>query len=152
MITDFLNANTIQYSKKFIGDWQKAIAFSAKPLVSQGQIDKSYINRMVDLIKDKGPYINIGPHIAMAHARPGKDVHAIGLSLLVTKNPINLVDAGHPVNLWFSLAATDNKSHLSLIQQLMELLTDNQVVKKMLTSSNKKELVSIINQKFKPKV
>ncbi|MFZ2380534.1 PTS sugar transporter subunit IIA, partial [Leuconostoc falkenbergense] len=114
-------------------------------LESSGFINQSYVDEMVSIVKSKGPYFNIGPEIALAHARPEAGANKISLSLLKTDHEISLVDETHPIKLWFVLSATDNNSHLELIQELMTLLMDKQKVQQMCDSKSVEELKSIVN-------
>ncbi|MCB5220150.1 PTS sugar transporter subunit IIA [Lactiplantibacillus pentosus] len=144
MLLDLLNVQTVQVVEGTDMDWQQAIKLAAEPLLSNKTIEKEYVSEMLNVVKSEGPYINIGPKIALAHSRPAGNVHKIGLSILKTNHSINLVNNDHPVNLWFVLAAVDNNSHLAVIKELMELLTDETAVADMLNATNKSEILKII--------
>lgn len=135
---DLLNAHTLQVADGSNLNWQEAIAIAAQPLVNAKIIEPAYIESMVRVINEKGPYMNIGPQIVLAHARPDDSVHGIGLSLLKTNAAVD------PVKLWFVLTAMDSQSHLSVIQQLMELLTDKKAVQRMLVAISVDELLTIL--------
>lgn len=148
MILDLLNSETLQITDGKQLYWQKAIAMAAAPLVKNNTIETSYIEDMVDVVEQDGPYINIGPQIALAHSRPAGNVHQIGLAMLKTNQPVALIDADHPVKLWFVLAATDNTSHLAVIQELMTLLTDDAAVQQLLAAQDTATLQQIITNTF----
>lgn len=42
---------------------------SAQPLLVSRENEKSYIDGMIDSVKEHGPYIVIAPNIALLHAR-----------------------------------------------------------------------------------
>lgn len=144
MLLDLLNVQTVQVVEGTDMDWQQAIKLAAEPLLSNKTIEKGYVSEILNVVKSEGPYINIGPKIALAHSRPTGNVHKIGLSILKTNHSINLVNNDHPVNLWFVLAAVDNNSHLAVIKELMELLTDKTAVADMLNATNESEILKII--------
>ncbi|MED7634030.1 UNVERIFIED_CONTAM: PTS sugar transporter subunit IIA, partial [Lactobacillus paragasseri] len=50
----------------------------------------------------------------------------------------------HPINLWFVLAAVDNNSHLAVIKELMELLTDESAVTAMLNATSEVDILEVI--------
>ncbi|GAX05270.1 ascorbate-specific PTS system IIA component [Secundilactobacillus pentosiphilus] len=141
---DLLNAQTLQVADGSNLNWQKAITMAAQPLVNMKIIEPAYVESMISIVNEKGPYMNIGPQIVLAHARPDNSVHGIGLSLLKTNAAVPFVDAEHPVKLWFVLTATDSQSHLSVIQQLMGLLTDKNAVERMLAAVSVDELLTIL--------
>ncbi|WP_047998561.1 PTS sugar transporter subunit IIA [Lactiplantibacillus herbarum] len=148
MLLDLVNSNTVQVVAGSDMNWKQAIRLAAEPLINNKTIENEYVNEMLKVVESEGPYINIGPNIALAHSRPAGNVHKIGLSILKTDTSINLVSDKHPINLWFVLAATDNNSHLSVIQELMEILTDESAVKAMLRAADKTEILNIIAHKL----
>ncbi|WP_457826125.1 PTS sugar transporter subunit IIA, partial [Staphylococcus aureus] len=97
--------------KDQVDSWEEAIEFAAQPLLTQKYIESSYIDSMIQSVKTLGPYIVIAPHVAIAHARPGNDVHQVGLSLLKLDEAINFSTDSHYAELVFVLSATDSTSH-----------------------------------------
>ncbi|WP_010621034.1 PTS sugar transporter subunit IIA [Paucilactobacillus suebicus] len=144
MLSDLLTSSTIQVSSLDNLTWKQAIEISAQPLIDNGSIEPSYVESMKKVVNEKGPYFNIGPHIALSHARPEAGANKISLALLKTDKEVNLVSKDHPIQLWFVLAATDSQSHLKVIQELMELLMDETKVTKMCEAKNVQELQNII--------
>lgn len=141
---DLLNAQTLQVADGSNLTWEEAIKIAAQPLVDSNTIEPAYVDSIIGVVKDKGPYMNIGPQIVLAHARPDSAVHGIGLSLLKTNSAVDFVDAEHPVKLWFVLTATDSQSHLSVIQQLMTLLTDKPAVQRVLDAVSVGQILTVL--------
>ena len=54
--------------------WEEAIRLTAQPLLTKGKIKESYIQAMIDKVKEYGPFINIGEYLALPHARPEEGV------------------------------------------------------------------------------
>ena len=144
MLLDLLNKKTVQVSEGIGLDWKQAIELAAEPLINNKTIEDGYIKEMLNVVESEGPYINIGPQIALAHSRPAGNVHEIGLSILKTNHSISLVNDEHPLNLWFVLAAVDNNSHLAVIKELMELLTDESAVTAMLNATSEVDILEVI--------
>lgn len=141
---DLLNAQTLQVADGSNLTWEEAIKIAAQPLVDSNTIEPAYVDSIIGVVKDKGPYMNIGPQIVLAHARPDSAVHGIGLSLLKTNSAVDFVDVEHPVKLWFVLTATDSHSHLSVIQQLMNLLTDKPAVQRVLDAVSVGQILTVL--------
>lgn len=141
---DLLNAQTLQVADGSNLTWEEAIKIAAQPLVDSNTIEPAYVDSIISVVKDKDPYMNIGPQIVLAHARPDSAVHGIGLSLLKTNSAVDFVDAEHPVKLWFVLTATDSQSHLSVIQQLMTLLTDKPAVQRVLDAVSVGQILTVL--------
>lgn len=144
MALELLNQNTVQIVKNKHINWQEAIKLASAPLVKEGRIGQDYVENMINAVETVGPYFNIGPGIALAHSRPIPSVRKISLTLLKTDYPVNLLDESHPVKLWFVLAATDNKSHLKVIQELAALLMDKNKNKELMNAESVNELLDVL--------
>lgn len=131
MIKDILTAQHILIHKE-VSDWQEAIKVVAEPLLKEEVITENYIDAMINTVKEYGPYIVIGEHIALAHARPTDGSKKLGLSVATLKNPVNFGHEDHdPVNIIFCLSAIDNYSHLNIMKNLIELIHDKDKLKRL---------------------
>lgn len=108
-------------------NWEDAINKTSRLLLDKGAIEQSYIDAMIQVVKDNGPYIVISKHIALAHARPEFGVNEMGLCFSTLNPPINFDAAGmDPVKLIITLAATDADAHVDLLGELAEILMDGE--------------------------
>lgn len=131
MIKDILTAQHILVHEE-VSDWQEAIKVVAEPLLKEEVITENYIDAMINTVKEYGPYIVIGEHIALAHARPTDGSKKLGLSVATLKNPVNFGHEDHdPVNIIFCLSAIDNYSHLNIMKNLIELIHDKDKLKRL---------------------
>ncbi|QIL51173.1 PTS sugar transporter subunit IIA [Weissella coleopterorum] len=146
MLKKLLNEKTIQISDDLFDrkDWRKAITVAAQPLLEECVIKSTYVEAMIKNVEEAGPYINIGPKIALAHAKSSNDVNQVGISLLKTNSAVDLVNAEHPVTLWFVLAAPDDTSHLKLLQELTQLLMDKDLLLQLNEASTIRAIADII--------
>ena len=125
--------------------WEEAIRQAGALLLDTGYIEQSYIDKMVEMIKEIGPYIVIGPSIALAHARPTDGVHRVGVSFLTLANPVAFGDEDNdPVRVVICLCATDNKSHLGLIGELARVLNEDDSIDRMCACTNAAELIEYL--------
>ena len=147
LLSELLTDKTIRFAKVTADlDWQRAIALAADPLVQGGEIKPAYIDEIVANVNENGPYINIGPGVALAHAQPGPSVNNLGMSLLVLDRPINLVDDQHPIQLILVLAAVDSKSHLKALSELTQILGDNDKLQVMMQATNAETIEQLIKE------
>lgn len=136
MIQDVLSDDNILFEK---GDftWQEAIQQVAKPLLRKKNITEDYVQAMIEDVKKYGPYIVIGPHLALAHARPEDGANQLGLSLAIFQKPVSF---GHefndPVKVIFCLSAVDSYSHLNIMKSLVSLIRKEDNIKKLADASN----------------
>ncbi|WP_024526714.1 PTS sugar transporter subunit IIA [Levilactobacillus brevis] len=141
MLETLLTPATIQMQPAGELDWKEAIQLAATPLINAGNIEKSYVTAMINVVQKNGPFINIGPHIALAHARPEDGVRKMGMTLLKVAPAINLVSADHPITLFFVLAASDNETHLAALQELATKLQDRDSLARLEQATNQTQLI-----------
>ena len=127
--------------KESVDTRSAAIEIAGELLVQSGKAKHSYVASMLEAVEHFGPYIVIAPGIALAHGKPSEDVIETGLSLLVLKQAIEFQHAQNdPVQLVFGLAATDHESHIETMAKLAELLSDQDRVSTLLTSSDSEQI------------
>lgn len=142
MLETLLTPETVQVRQAGNLDWEEAIQQAATPLLTTGKVKQDYIDAMIAVVKKNGPFINIGPHIALAHARPEDGVNQMGMALMKVNPAINLVSADHPITLFFVLAASDNTTHLQALQELATKLQDSRSLNKIEQATTVEELVT----------
>ena len=69
--------------------WDEAIRLASVPLLKTNIITENYINEMIGLVRDYGPYIVIKNRIAIAHAKTEAGANALGTALLINKKNIH---------------------------------------------------------------
>jgi ascorbate PTS system EIIA or EIIAB component len=127
--------------KDSVDNRSAAIELAGELLVRSGKAKPSYVSSMLEAVERFGPYIVIAPGIALAHGKPSEDVIETGLSLLVLKQAIEFQHSQNdPVQLVFGLAATDHESHLETMAQLAQVLSDQERVNALLTSSESEQI------------
>ena len=127
--------------KDSVDNRSAAIELAGELLVQSGKAKPSYVSSMLEAVERFGPYIVIAPGIALAHGKPSDDVIETGLSLLVLKEAIEFHHSQNdPVQLVFGLAATDHESHIETMAMLAEVLSDQDQVNALLTSSESEQI------------
>jgi PTS system ascorbate-specific IIA component len=127
--------------KDSVDNRSAAIELAGELLVQSGKAKPSYVSSMLEAVERFGPYIVIAPGIALAHGKPSDDVIETGLSLLVLKEAIEFHHSQNdPVQLVFGLAATNHESHIETMAMLAEVLSDQEQVNALLTSSESEQI------------
>ena len=127
--------------KGSVDDRSAAIELAGELLVASGRATEGYVASMLEAVEKFGPYIVIAPGIALAHGKPSEDVIETGLSLLVLGNAIEFQHSQNdPVQLVFGLAATDHESHIELMSELAQFLSDQDSVNSLLTCSDSEQI------------
>lgn len=126
MLEDVLKDSHILLNQQ-VDDWQMAIQRVSEPLLKEKVIEENYVTAMIDSVKQYGPYIVIGKHLALAHARPEDGVNKLGVSVATLKEPIVFGNPDNdPVKIIFCLAAIDSYSHLNIMKNLIALINDEE--------------------------
>ena len=132
----------VQYIDQEHVSWQNMIQMAGQPLLDDGLIAQEYVDEIITTCAEKGPYMNIGPNIVLAHARPLPSTKKAVMALLLSKQPAALLDdPAHTARLWIFLATPDDRSHIELIQKLATLLMDANRVQRVLAANSQEELL-----------
>lgn len=143
-IAKWLSHEKIQYIAT-VSDWQAAIHSVAAPLLQEGAISQAYIDAIIRQKNDIGPYFVIAPRIAMPHARPEEGAKALGLSVAKLASPVNFdSDENDPVDLLFMFSAPDSNSHVEMISQLAEVLSDEEKMERLFHAQSKEEMQQVL--------
>ena len=146
MLHELITADKIQIADS-VANWEESIALVAKPLVEQNIIEPTYIDAIIENVKNLGPYIVIGPEIAIPHARPEAGVNQVGMSLLKLQNPVQFSEDGSkPVTLLICIAAIDNSTHLKALSQLTRILSDKEAFATLKSMNNIEDIVALFAQ------
>jgi len=127
-----------------VKNWIEAVKLSGTLLAVDGVVEERYIDAMVKVTEELGPYAVIAPGVAIPHARPEDGAREIGLSILVVKNGVNFSSPNDPVYVVIGFAAIDKTSHLGILKELAELLDTPDLVEKLRNSSSSEEIIEII--------
>lgn len=146
MIETILNFETVDTMVE-AKDWKQAVTHAGRLLVDAGYAEERYISSMLEVVEEFGPYIVILPGVALAHARPDGGAKKIGLSLISLKEPVEFGNEVYdPVKLVFALCATDNHSHLELIQEISLIFDDQDKLMSLSECQSKEEMLGRIHQ------
>ena len=127
--------------------WEDAIRKSAQYLLETKKIENSYIDAMIETVHKIGPYIVLGNHVALAHARPECGVNQLSVHFTTLNPPVPFgSEKFDPVSLVITLAAVDADSHLELISELANVLMYEENVDKLVESKNASKFLRLLNE------
>ena len=117
-------------------DWEGAISAAVSLLELDQRVSSNYLTRVLEANQKHGPYFVVAPGIAIAHASPGEDVLETGMALLRLENSVVSGSANDPVSLLFAFCAVDSTSHISLLSQFAQVMSNAGNVNSLLIESN----------------
>lgn len=147
MFKDLIARNRVTFADSFVS-WEDAVRAGAQPLIRDGAIKKDYVDSIIACIKEYGPYIVIAPDIALPHAKGGEGVNETSVAFLKVEQPVRFSDSEkHHARLLFVLASVDDNAHLDMLQELVEMLSDDAFIAQLLEVKNIEALAELINSK-----
>lgn len=138
MLQDLLTDDKILIHVK-VNDWREAIERASEPLLANKSINAKYVTAMENSVEKFGPYIVIGPGIALAHARPEDGVAKLDVSVASLAKPVEFGnEANDPVKIIFVLSAIDSYSHLNILKAIVNLINKPNKIDELFEQDNKK--------------
>ena len=104
--------------------WDEAIRLASVPLLKTNIITENYINEMIGLVRDYGPYIVIKNRIAIAHAKTEAGAKALGTALFINKKNIQFEDDFN-IHYLFVISSSNPKEHLQILKDISMLASDD---------------------------
>lgn len=133
--------------EKSAKDWEDAVRISTQDLLEGGYIKASYVDGIIDCVKEYGPYIVIAPDIALPHARPEKGALKVGYSITRFEEPVRFAEDGSAdARLFISLSCVHDDTHILMLQEIVEILSDEVKKDLLFTSTDKEEIVKAFSK------
>lgn len=146
MLSDVTNTALIQLSVD-AKDWEDAIRQSAQPLVTQGYVSAGYVEDMVQTTRESGPYIVISKGVALPHARPESGAQKVGIAIATLTKPIPFGNkANDPVRFVFALSATDSRTHLRALSELVDFIGDRDFLQALQNATAPEQVYDLIKR------
>lgn len=117
-IFDMLNKKQISLGE-IAKDWEEAVRKAGNLLLKSGCVEESYVEDMVQCIKNYGSYMVMGKNIAFPHAKTDSNVNKTAFSIVTLKNSV-LFPEDIPVKTIIAFSSKDNKEHLDGFLEIVE--------------------------------
>lgn len=127
-------------------DWRDSIYMGCKPLEADGTIDERYADEIIACVEEHGAYIVIIPGICIPHSMEGaKGVHETAIGFMKLEEPVSFDDSDSEksATVFFTLAAKDHDAHLSNMQQLFQMLSDDALLEDLFKVKSPEELLKL---------
>ena len=123
--------------------WREAIKIAALPLLVSKSIEYSYVEAILDNIVENRPYLMVADNVIIAHAGIDKGVHSVGFSVLILPEVIKVFDY-LSAKVIVVLATPDYESHLTALDQLIQLLEDPEKLQIFKNAASEDEILEIL--------
>ncbi len=145
-LSDLLREQTIRLGQQAMG-WREAVRLAGSLLVQEGSVTAAYVEAMIQVVEEIGPYMVLAPGIAMVHARPEDGVVRACMSLVRLDTAVEFgSEANDPVDLVFAFGAVDKEQHLEALRALALLLQSEGGVIAIRRCSTPRQAVRVIRR------
>lgn len=114
-----------------VGSWVEAVRVAGQLLVRGGRVRPEYIDAMIKVVEELGPYAVVAPGVAIPHARPEDGALDIGVSIAVLETPVEFNSPNDPVYVVIGFSARDRASHLRIVSELAAILEKEWIVEEL---------------------
>lgn len=144
-LLDMIKRYGVQIHQEEEENWEDAIRKTSDVLLASGCINEHYIDTMISLANQYGPYFVISPEIAVAHAHPKDGAFKIGASLSIYKNGLDIMKK-EKVKFLFILATPNQNEHMHILQNIACLAEQSEVMDQMIKAECIEDILSILNK------
>lgn len=144
MLKEIIEKNRYSFHQGF-DNWEDAVRAACAPLIEQKAIEEEYSDLIIQSVKKYGPYIVIAPNIAIPHAQEGNAVNETAICFMKTNTPVSFGDSEeYNAKLFFVLASIDNEVHLQNLSKMVELISSEKTVDKLLKAESVEDLKKLV--------
>ena len=126
MLQDLLSEDNVSFHYP-AETWEDVIRHGGQLKVDAGFTEPTYIEAMVEVVREMGPYIVLAPGLAMPHARPEMGVKQVGTALVTLEKPVDFGSPENdPVSVALFLCAPNKDEHIQLLTDIATLFEDEE--------------------------
>ena len=126
MLQDLLSEDNVSFHYP-AETWEDVIRHVGQLMVDAGFTEPTYIEAMVEVVREMGPYIVLAPGLAMPHARPEMGVKQVGTALVTLEKPVDFGSPENdPVSVALFLCAPNKDEHIQLLSDIATLFEDEE--------------------------
>lgn len=142
-LRSILHKDGIRFVDQKAQDWKEEISITARPLMERGCIEPCYVDKMIALGEENGPYFVISDDIAIAHARPQDGVITLALRLSIYREGLTIMDR-KGIRFLFVLSSPDQKKHLHILENILTLSRDDKLRRALCLAQNQQQALSLL--------
>lgn len=143
MLSDVLKEKNILSDVK-CKNWEELVDLGTSLLIRDKKIEPSFVKSIKDTIEQYGSYMVLVEDIAFFHGSPDSGVHETCMSLCLLDEPVYLLEKR--IKAAFVFAAIDKESHLSILQQFAELISDEKFLDLLRNEHDVKKILEFIKR------
>lgn len=150
-LNDFISENNILWFEDNDIDKKDIISKMSEVLIDKGYVKQSYKKAVLEREKIYPTGLTNGKYgVAIPHT-DSEHVNKAGIAVGILHSPVKFEEMGSEsgelidINLVFLLAIKDPSKQLSILQDLISLISDQDKIESILQSHNSNEIINLIN-------
>ena len=144
-LDELLPAERISINAR-VNNSEEAIRLVGQKMVDSGAVEPRYVDAMLNMSRQLGPYIVIAPGVALPHARPEDGVKEPCLALATLDPPVEFGNTNYdPVRLVFAIGAVDAYQHIDALRSFAAILSKANNLESLLNAKSKEDILRILN-------
>lgn len=124
--------------------WLDALYLAGEPLIRDGSIVEKYLDAIISQTMYYGTYMFINDEVMLAHAKPQDGVNRLDLSLTIFKTPV-VFNESRAAKIIFMLSAEDNERHLKIMNELLKLLSEENL-SRIFCAESAEEILNLLKE------
>lgn len=125
--------------------WEEAIRKAGSVLIEARSITQEYVEKMINAVKEYGPYIVISPKLAIAHASAGEFVLRNDISLITLSSPVNFGSANDPVSIILCIGCINQTSHLNKLSKIAQIFLKESLTDELIEAKTVEDVMLLLN-------
>jgi len=118
-----------------VNSWQEAVRAAGELLVKNGHAKPPYVEGMIELATELGPYIVMTPGVAIPHARPEAGAIDVGFAAIKLAHPIAFGnEENDPVYLVLAFCTPSADAHIELLSIIADRLGQDNLLEKVIAA------------------
>lgn len=133
--------------QKNMTGWERALYTTARPLIQRKSIDKSYVQGVIDRLKEAGPYMFVSKDLILAHSRPENGVKHLDLSIGIAKDGIAF-ERGKTARIIFCLAVEDQQKHMGILRDIRKAMARPKQIDEFIEAGRPEKVCKLLREKL----
>lgn len=130
-----------------VSNWEDAVYIGGSILKNNGAIEDSYIEAMIENLKNNGFYVLLANNLIVPHASINRGSIKTAFSLVRLKKPLFIKEINQDISFICCMSCVDKTSHIDAFYNLIQLF-NNDVFRKAIDNAESVEEAAIIIKKF----
>lgn len=127
--------------------WERALYTVAAPLIKRGTVRISYVESMIERLKEAGPYMFVTKDLIIAHSRPESGVKHLDLSIGIARDGVEF-EKGKNARIIFCLAVEDQQKHMGILRDIRKSMAKPVQIDELTQEMDSTKICKILREKL----